>query len=249
MGAGFLAGIINTLAGSGSLITLPALIFAGLPAPIANGTNRIAILLQCFTALRGFHRSDKLELRPGLYLSIPAIAGALLGAFIAVDIDAQTMETMIGCIMLLMLAVIILQPGKWLHGNPALRRPKPSLMQSAALFAIGVYGGFIQAGIGILLLAGLVLSAGFDLVRANALKLLIVLIYTPFAIAVFIWNDQVDWLAAAFLSAGNIAGALVATRIAVTWGPRLVRWILILVVIASAVFLLEGAVGRLWDWI
>jgi uncharacterized membrane protein YfcA len=101
-------------------------------------------------------------------------------------------------------------------------------------FAIGVYGGFIQAGVGIFLLAGLVLSAGYDLVRANAVKLLIVLIYTAFALAVFVLNDQVNWIVGLVLAIGNMLGALVASRMAVKRGAGFVRVLLMAVIIISA---------------
>jgi uncharacterized membrane protein YfcA len=115
---------------------------------------------------------------------------------------------------------------------------KPSVFQFIIFFLIGIYGGFIQAGVGIFLLAGLVLSAGVDLVRANAMKLLIVLIYTPFAIAVFFMNGQINWEYGLILAVGNMLGAFVASRFAVNWGAKYVRYILLAVILLSALKLL-----------
>lgn len=243
VGAGTLCGIINVLAGSGSLITLPALIFIGLPAPVANGTNRIAILMQNITAVTNFHRQNVLQLPGDLRWTASAIAGALVGAWIAVDLDERAMEIAIGAVMVIMLGFIVFKPDAWLRASQE-RHIKPGAASAVIMFVIGIYGGFIQAGVGLFLLAGLALSAGMDLVRANAVKLLIVLLYTPFALGVFIYNDQVDFSAGITLGIGNVLGAFVASRIAVSWGPRFLRWVLIVVVAFSALKLL-GAV----DWL
>jgi hypothetical protein len=111
-------------------------------------------------------------------------------------------------------------------------------LQFIIFFFIGIYGGFIQAGVGLFLLAGLVLGAGVDLVRANALKVFIVLLYTPFALAIFFMNDQVNWKVGLILALGNMLGAFVASRFAVSWGAKFVRYILLAVVLISALKLL-----------
>jgi len=236
--AGFAAGFINTLAGSGSLITLPMLIFLGLPANIANGTNRVAILLQNVVGVSSFHRQKILNFRKGLILAVPAIIGSIIGAQIAVNLDEQMMRHAIGVLMVVMLFVIIIRPKRWLAGRPEALVKNPGWVQILVFLAIGIYGGFIQAGVGIFLLAGLVLGAGFDLVRANAVKVLIVLCFTVFALAIFIINDQVNWLIGLILAIGSMLGAWVAARTAVSWGAGFVRWLLIVAVIIAAAKLL-----------
>ena len=236
--AGFAAGFINTLAGSGSLITLPLLIFIGLPANIANGTNRIAILLQNVVAVGSFGQQKALDFRRGIILAAPAVVGAIIGAQIAVNLNEQTMRLTIGGLMVVMLAVILIRPSRWLKGRPEVMNSKPDWFQLAIFFAIGIYGGFIQAGVGIFLLAGLVMGAGYDLVKANAVKLLIVLCFTVFALIIFVINDQVNWAVGLILAVGNMTGAWVASRMAVKRGAGFVRWILITVVVVSAVKLL-----------
>jgi uncharacterized membrane protein YfcA len=236
--AGFVAGFINTLAGSGSLVTLPLLIFLGLPANVANGTNRVAILLQNVVGVSSFRQQEVLDLRGGLMLAAPAVVGSVLGAQIAVNLDEQMMRRTIGALMVVMLIVILVRPKRWLEGRPEARRGRPDWKQLLIFFAIGIYGGFIQAGVGIFLLAGLVLGAGYDLVRANAVKVLIVLCFTLFALGVFLINGQVRWGVGLILAVGNMLGAWVAAWMAVERGATFVRWLLIAVVTVAAVNLL-----------
>jgi uncharacterized membrane protein YfcA len=238
IGAGFVAGFINTLAGSGSLVTLPLLIFAGLPANIANGTNRVAILLQNVVGISSFRRSGLLDVRGAVLLGIPAIAGSVIGAQIAVNLNEEIMRRTIGVIMVIMLFVIILRPKRWLKGELERLGDRPNLGQLLIFFVIGIYGGFIQAGVGIFLLAGLVLSVGYDLVRANAVKIGIVLLFTISALFVFIRNGQVDWTVGLILAVGNMLGAWVAAKIAVERGAVWVRRLLIAVVVIAAANLL-----------
>ena len=248
IGAGFVAGFINTLAGSGSLVTLPLLIFLGLPANVANGTNRVAILLQNVVGVSSFHRQKVLDWRGGLLLGIPAIVGAMVGAQIAVNLNEEMMRRTIGILMVVMLVIILIRPKRWLEGHSELQKRRPGWKQGLIFFAIGVYGGFIQAGVGIFLLAGLVLSAGYDLVRANAVKVLIVLCFTLFALAVFVFNGQVVWQIGLILAVGNMLGAWVGARMAVKRGAVFVRWLLIAVVAVSAAKLLGifDLIGRLF---
>ena len=247
--AGFVAGYINTLAGSGSLVTLPLLIFLGLPPTVANGTNRVAILLQCAVAVGKFKSEKQLDIKNALILSIPAIIGAVIGAQIAADLNETIMRQTIGILMVIMLAVILIRPKRWLEGRNDISESKPSWLRIIVFFGIGLYGGFIQAGVGIFLLSGLVLGAGYNLVRANAAKNLIVLCFTVFALAVFIYNDQVDWKIGLILAIGNMLGAWVAAKMAVKRGAGFVRWILIAVIIISALMLLgaEGYIQNIFN--
>jgi uncharacterized membrane protein YfcA len=242
--AGFLCGIINTVAGSGSLITLPVLIFLGLPATVANGTNRIGILLQNAVAGLSFGCSKVLDLRGALILSAPAIVGAYLGAQIAVNLNEEMMNRVIGAVMLIMLFVIWLRPERWLEGKLLTLSGPVSIFQILTFFVIGIYGGFIQAGVGIFLLATLVLSVGYDLVRANAIKVIIILAFTLLALLVFAQNDQVNWGLGLLLGIGNMLGAWVSSRLAVKRGAVWVRQLLLATVALSAAYLLG-----LFDWL
>lgn len=234
---GFVAGFINTLAGSGSLLTLPLLIVLGLPPTVANGTNRVGILVQTIVSVATFRKRRALESASVPLVLIPAVIGAAVGAALAVDLDERVLQRTIGVLMLVLLATLLFNPQRFLEERAAgdARRP---FIQVPVFFAIGVYGGFIQAGVGLFLLAGLTLAAGHDLVRGNAVKNLVVLVFTFAALAVFVFNGQVDWSLGALLAAGSAGGAWVATHMAVRRGAAFVRYMLIATLVASSIALL-----------
>lgn len=236
--AGFVAGVINTMAGSGSLITLPLLIFIGLPANIANATNRVAILFQTAVGTWRFHSAGKIQFSQARMLLLPSILGALLGAYLAVDLNERAMRIIIAVLMMVMFCVILIRPKRWLTGATDHHHTKLTLTEGLVHFAIGFYGGFIQAGVGIFLLAGLVLASGYDLLRANALKLFIVLVYTAFALAVFAFYGMVDWYWGLLLAVGNVAGALVGAKLALKGGSEFLRKILLAIIAISALKML-----------
>jgi len=235
--AGVFTGFVNTLAGSGSLVTLPLLIFLGLPANVANGTNRVSIFLQSLVSVRGFHSAGFLELRPSSRFALSTSLGAILGAQIAVDLNETVMERVIGAVMILMLLVMLTNPKRWIEGGKT--REVPKALEVIIYFLIGIYGGFIQAGVGIFLIAALVLLSGFDLIRANAVKGLIVAIYTIPALLIFILNNQVVWWIGIVLAFGSMVGAHLGVRFASRKNAAVwVHRILIAVVLLSAVKLL-----------
>jgi uncharacterized protein len=236
---GVIAGFINTLAGSGSLITLPILILLGLPANVANGTNRVGVLLQNVVAVATFRQGGVLQAAGTWKLVLPSVIGSVIGASLAVDLDEALLRRMIGAVMLLMLAVMLFKPERWIAEQADHREPR-LLVEVPLFFVIGLYGGFIQAGVGIFLLAGLVLSAGFNLVSANAMKNLIVLVFTAAALVVFIINDQVQWTLGLLLAAGQAVGAWAAAHLAVKRGAEFVRIFVIIVIVLSAGALFAG---------
>jgi uncharacterized membrane protein YfcA len=137
-----------------------------------------------------------------------------------------------------MLLLVIFKPDIWIRSNSEVKQKKYPILSFIIFFFIGVYGGFIQVGIGFFLLAGLVLIEKLDLVRANAIKVFLVLAYTPLALIVFIINKQVDFKLGLILAIGNMTGAWVGSKVAVTWGPKFIRWILILALTGSSAKLL-----------
>lgn len=235
---GFISGFINTLAGSGSLLTLPMLIFMGLPVNVANGTNRIAILLQSIIGVSSFKHKKVFEWKEGVWLTIPSVIGAFIGSMMAVNLDAQLMDRIIGGLLFVMFFIILFKPEKWINENAGTIRAKPSLLSFIIFLAIGFYGGFIQAGVGFFLLAGLVLGAGYDLLKANALKIFIVLAYTVVALGVFVFNKQVNYLLGLILGFGSMFGAWVAAHVAVKKGASFIRWFLLITVLAFAMKML-----------
>lgn len=238
VGVGFAAGFINTLAGSGSLLTLPLLIFLGLPANVANATNRIGVMLQSLVAVGGFKQKKVFEWKEGVWLTIPAVIGSFIGAAFAVNINEQVMSRIIGFLLVFMFFLILYKPDKWLQSNEKFKNAKPSFVRVVLFLGIGFYGGFIQAGVGYFLLAGLVLGAGHELVKANAIKSLIVFVLTVAALSVFIYNGQVNYMYGITLGMGNMLGAWIATRVAIKRGAKFIRWFLLITVLVFAVKLL-----------
>ncbi len=231
--SGLLVGFLNTLAGGGSVISVSLLLFLGLPPDIANGTNRVAILMQNIGAVSSFKREKVLDFRKGIKLALPALFGSIVGALIAVDVPKKAIEIAFACVMVLMVAMMFYKPNRWLKGQEELINRPVGWKQILIFFLIGIWGGFIQMGIGYLLLAGLVLNAGYDLVRANALKVFIVFVYTPVALLIFALNNDVNWWYGLVLGLGTIVGGWFSARIAVKKGASFVRWIVAGVVLLT----------------
>jgi uncharacterized protein len=246
--AGMAAGFVNMLAGNGSLITLPALLFIGLPANVANATNRVGVTLQNVVGTVGFYRQGRLDVRGALLFSIPTVVGSVLGAHIAVDIDEALFRKVLAVVMVIMLVIMLVKPERWVTGRVHTHSGRLSVVQVLVFFAMGVYGGFLQAGVGIFLLAGLVLGPGYDVVRANAVKVAIVLALTFAALIVFQANAQVLWIPGLVLGVGNMIGAWLGTRFAVGKGTVWVRWFVIGVVVISVAYLL-GVFSWMGRWL
>ena len=229
--SGVFVGFINTLAGGGTINSIALLMVLGLPANVANGTNRIAVVFQNITSVGSFAQQRVLDFRKGTWLAIPTIIGSIVGAQLAIDIQEEVFRKAMAIIMLVMLFFIIYKPSAWLKGQEKFVRRKVSIWQIIIFFLIGIYGGFIQVGVGYFLLAGIVLGAGYDLVKANAIKVWIVLLYTPFALIVFVLHGQVNWKYGLIHAIGNITGAWIASKWAVSWGANFVRWVIVVVII------------------
>lgn len=232
--AGLFAGFVNTLAGSGSLLTLPLLMFLGLPANVANATNRIGVLVQSVVGSWSFRKQKIYTIRESLWMALPATAGSLMGSLMAVRINEHVMRMLIGGLLIFMFFVILYKPEQWVREHALVITSRRRWWVSVIFFIIGIYGGFIQAGVGFFLLAALVLGAGVGLTKANALKVVIVAIFTSVALAVFIFSGQVDYFIGGLLAVGQGFGALIASRFAVSWGPKVVRVILLVAILASA---------------
>jgi uncharacterized membrane protein YfcA len=241
---GVAAGAVNTIAGGGSLITIPALIFLGLPANVANATNRVGVLLQSLVATRQFRRAGLLD-SDVVARTLPfAALGAVAGALVSVDIDEQLFRRVIGAAMLAMLAAIVMRPKRWLAGRAGRAgreegkqdesRPHWPGWRWLALFAVGFYGGFLQAGVGVFLLAALVVFAGQDLVRGNGAKSVLVALFTIPALAIYVYHDLVAWLPGGALAAGSALGGWIGAKLTVGRGAAFVRWVLVAVIAVSA---------------
>ncbi|HPR58663.1 MAG TPA: sulfite exporter TauE/SafE family protein [Bacteroidales bacterium] len=237
--AGILVGFINTLAGGGSIISLAVLMMLGLPPNVANGTNRIGVFFQTLTAAVSFKQKKVLDLRKAFWLSVPAVVGSVIGAWIAVDINEQAFEIAVGIILIIMMFFILYDPSRWISERKELIEARISVKQILIFFLIGLYGGFIQVGVGYFLLAGVVLGAGYELVKANAIKVFVILLYTPFTIIVFLINNQIHWAYGLMMTVGTIAGSSIAAHIAVKKGAKFVQWVIIVVILLTAADLFD----------
>jgi hypothetical protein len=229
--AGFMVGFINTIAGSGTVITYSLFMFMGMPANIANGTIRLGVILQTLSSTLSFKKQGVLDWKKGLLISIPVALGSILGAQIAAMLNVKVFEKALALIMLSMIFFLFRNPKRWAEGHKEKMEGKITLNQLLVFFGIGLYGGFTHIGVGIFLLAAIVMKAGYDLVKANAIKVLSVLVYSPFALMVFVLNNQVDYKIGLISAIGNIFGGYLASRLAVNWGAGFIRWFLIVIIL------------------
>jgi uncharacterized membrane protein YfcA len=243
--AGLVSGFVNTVAGGGSMLTLPVLIFLGLPAPVANATNRIGILLQNVSASTAFRRAGKLDSRLGIRLAVIAAPGTALGAFLAVDVNDLLFRRILAVVMLLILAHMLLGKRLRRSGGPAApgtvdpaRLPRRPVALMVSFFLAGLYAGFLQAGIGFLLIAILTGFGGYDLVRTNAVKVFTVLFLQALALAIFAAAGKVSWGWGFALAAGAMAGGWAGARWQVAIAEVWVRRFLIACMLAFATRLL-----------
>ncbi len=234
---GFLIGIINTLAGSGTALGYALFMSLGLPPAWANGTVRIGVIPQTFAATLKFHKHKLLDIKSAIPLALAITAGSIVGAQIAVSINPEIFRKIIGAAMIIILFFLIFKPEKFLKGKVYEKREKIKFWHLLLYFLIGLYGGFIHVGVGIFLLIAFVSLSGYDLVRANSLKVFTVLIYTPFALAVFMINGEIHYAMGLLAAIGNTIGGIVASRFAVKFGAEPLRWFLIIVIVVFTAYL------------
>lgn len=234
-GVGLLAGVINVMAGGGSSLTLPALIFLGLDSATANGTNRVGILIQSIFATLSFRKEKITGLNLGLRLAALTIPGAVLGALLAVRISDKWFEIILGLVMIGVIISMLVPQSKNLITTD---EGQKSWLIYPVMFAIGFYGGFIQVGVGLLIMAGLYHLMRMNLVFVNMHKVFITLIFTIPALLIFIWTDNVDWILGIALAAGNGLGGWWAARISVKGGERVIRYVMIVAIFIIALKLL-----------
>lgn len=237
--SGLLAGFINVVAGGGSLLTLPVLIFLGIPAAEANATNRVGILLQNVVASSTFRRQGLLEAKLGFKLMLAAAPGALLGALVAVDMDDRLFRRVLAVVMLLVLVSIIRR--RRTAGSAPLDRPltqRRSWALYAAFFFVGFHSGFIQAGVGFVIIAALTGFGGLDLVRSNGIKVLCIMLIQVIALGLFAAMGVVHWAWGLTLAAGTMIGGWAGVRWQVKQGDVWVYRILVVSIILFSVKLL-----------
>ena len=233
--AGIVAGFLNVVAGGGSLITLPLLIFMGLPSAVANATNRIAIVGQNIFAVAGFQSKGIGAWPYGIYLGISALLGAIVGAKIAVDMDDKVFNRVLSVIMVLVAAAILIRPLKKSGDNTERMQLKYQIMGVVSFFGVGIYGGFIQAGVGFIMIPLLTGINRFSLVKTNSVKVFVALTYSLAALAVFFFEDVLNWGIGLTLAVGNAIGGWIGSRWSIAKGDVWIRRILIVAIVVLSI--------------
>jgi len=230
---GLVAGVLNVLAGGGSFLTVPLLIEAGLPPTVANGTNRLGVVLQSLTAADAFRRHGVLETRWSLRAAVPALAGSVLGTLAALVVTDQAFRRILAAVMVAVTLWTLWKP----HPGSGVRSRPPGWLLALGFFGIGIYGGFVQAGVGFLILA-LTTASGRDLVRGNAIKVLLVALFSALSLAIFAGHGMIAWAPGVSLAAGTVLGGRLGVRWTIVKGHAWLRGVVTVTVLAMAVRLL-----------
>jgi uncharacterized membrane protein YfcA len=237
---GCVGGFLNVMAGGGSLLTVPIMIFMGIPGPVANGTNRIAIVAQNIAAVSAFAKQGFANFKLSLSLAIAAIPGAIAGAWVAANLPEQDFNTMLAVIMGIVMMVMSIKPAK--KSIQSNREHIPSKNQLIAghvlMVAAGFWGGFIQIGVGFIMMPILHRVMGLDLVTTNSHKVFIALVYTTVALFVFATQLQLYWMHGIVLGIGMAAGGVYGARFQIHKGEKSIKWVLNLVLVGFIVKLL-----------
>ena len=265
LGAGIIAGFMNVIAGGGSLLTMPVMRFIGMSGPTANGSNRVAILAQNIAATWGFLRKGYSELRLSLTLTACALPGTVLGAYLGTKLEGEWFDRVLAVVMIGVMLLMMRRKSSSDEGekeekkesetngedNPAKTPPfassqapeierKRYIAAHILMLAAGLYGGFIQAGVGFIMMAILHKVLGLDLVRVNMHKVFIVGAYTLVALGIFAAQGQVAWWTGGLLAIGNATGGYLGSSVAITKGERFIRITLNIVLAIMAIKLLLG---------
>jgi uncharacterized membrane protein YfcA len=235
---GIFAGLINTMAGGGSFLTIPLLIFMGLSPTVANATNRLGVFLQSLVGVSRFHSYEVFPAKFSMIIAIPATLGGLIGAYLATIVSDASFKKYLALMMIIVTFISIIKPFKKPEGEKEISISKQKwIFLFIIFFFIGIYGGFIQAGVGFFILAGMSLT-GYNLVASNAAKMFIILIFTGFALVIFILGGKVNFLLGFILGCGNIVGTLIGTKVTVKKGHDFIQKIVVVCVIIFAIKLL-----------
>jgi len=215
----FLAGVINTLAGNGSAITLTILTeLLGLPGNLANGTNRVGVWTQSLAGGYAFYRGGRLQVQRSGAILLWTSLGAIAGVALAVYVSSAAFIAVFRILLLIMLVVILVKPQRWLRESDTSYR-LPLYVLIPLFLALGFYGGFIQMGMGVFFLAATVLGARYSIIEANAVKVTVVAIYTLLVLFIFHWRGLIDWPIGLLMAIGQTAGGYLTARYAVRY-PR-----------------------------
>jgi uncharacterized membrane protein YfcA len=210
----FLAGMINALAGNGSVITLTVLTeLLGMPGNLANGTNRVGVLMNAAGAMTGFVGKREMDYRQNLKYILPVILGAVVGTIVATQVTHGQFMGVFRILMVIMLIVILVKPERWLIAK-AEKSLLPRWMVWPVMLSLGFYGGFIQMGMGVFYLAVLVLVARLPIIESNTIKALSVGTFTLLAVIIFAFSGQVIWSVGLVMGVAQFFGGWLAAHYA-----------------------------------
>ena len=235
---GVVAGFLNVMAGGGSLLTVPVLVFMGLPGPVANGTNRIAILAQNLTAIGTFLRRGFSDFRLSLTLAACAVPGALAGALVGTRLDGPWFNRILALVMLGVMLVMHFDKGSAKRPEHYQPNRQQLLRGHLMMVAVGFWGGFIQIGVGFIIMPVLNRVMGLDLVRTNMHKVFIIAVYTVVALLVFVSQVELLWMFGLALALGNAIGGYLGAHFTMSSGEKLIKVVLNVVLIAMIIKLL-----------
>jgi uncharacterized membrane protein YfcA len=233
---GATAAFINVNAGGGSTLTLPALIFLGLNPTMANGTNRLGILVQNVSAVYSFKQEKFYELKNSLILSALTLPGAIIGALLAVKLEDKVFQNILAIVMILIVISMLIPKKKTNQDNNDVKLDWKTII---SLLSVGFYGGFIQVGVGFLLMATFQNLMKLNLIRVNMHKVFVVFIYTIPAFLIFIFTNNVNWFYGLILSAGTAFGAWWGVKLSIKKGEKLIKVVLIIAILIMSFKLLN----------
>ncbi len=204
---GMLAGGMNSLAGYGSVITLSILMeIFGLPGNIANATNRVSILAMAMAGSIGYRKAGILEIRKYRSIIFLVFLGSLGGIWAAVIISPESFKKIFHVILILIMVMILVNPKRWIHDHHKVIH-LPMWKKALIFLPIGFYGGFIQMGMGLLFLVATVLLSGYTILQANAMKLVVILLYTAMSVIIFHYHGLIQWKIGLVLGIGQALGS------------------------------------------
>ncbi|MBI2620171.1 MAG: sulfite exporter TauE/SafE family protein [Ignavibacteriales bacterium] len=230
---GVLSAFLNVMAGGGSAIALPVLIFLGLDSAVANGTNRVAILIQNVSAVASFRRQEVHAIRQSLRFTLWAMPGAVAGAVLGVTISDVWFQRILGAVMILTVVTILI-PEKGAAPASDESKHRRERWIYPIMTGIGLYGGFIQVSVGFLFMAALYHVMKMDLVYVNMHKVTIVMLYMIPALAVYALTGNVDWILGLALGAGSAVGGWWAAHASVKGGEKTIRIVLVVAILVMA---------------
>lgn len=233
--AGVGAGFLNVVAGGGSMLTLPLLIFMGLPPAMANGTNRIAILWQNVFAINKFRQAGIIDASYSIYLGLAAIPGALLGGLLAVDIKGELFTRILSVIMLVVgLLIVFGSPKRQGSSNTEIKK-KSNWIGILTFFLIGIYGGFIHAGVGFFIIFALDRIHQYPMAKVNSIKVIVAFIYTLAVVFIFLYNDLIHWQFGLTLAVGTSLGGWLGSYFSIKKGDKWIKAFLLVTIVALSI--------------